>query len=505
MKKRIILVLCVLLCMTACLLPLSGCGKGSGDPAKQTGGEEATRKPNNGEAETMPEHDFGGKTFYIYNSINAVYSWGTSNIYIQGSDEDTTSVSQFVLARNSYIVENMNADFQYINVTENYANVAEYYRRIIMSGEPMDLFINKLFPLVNLSLEGYFTNVANNNYFDYYSDYWYTDYMNDLSLDGNTGYILAGDYFMDIIRSVNVLAYNMDLMDQIYSANGGNTGFVEMVQDGDWTIEEMIQLSNSAYLDNNGNGEHDDDDRYGYVSTQIWGALIPMVSGFDLEYISVEDGEATVTLNNDRSSQALDHMKALFLGDGTPGYDMESGDAKLKTLSPDAVFTSGRALFLGEKRFASMATFTDMTARWGVVIYPKLNTSQTGYISPTHDTTEVGAIPRLCSDKDSVLQLLEYMSMLTNRSVMHEYYDTLLKSRYSKEPIVADMVDLIHENLGGSFVVGYNNAFGDYFMWEPFYKALLNDRNFAAYYPTYSTQLAGKADSVMKNWQKFLE
>lgn len=506
MKRFLTLALCMLLCLTAGLASLSGCKK-DGTP-NGTGGQEVTRKPNSDSADALPEHDFGGRTFYIYNSINEVNSFRTSNVYIEGSEDNQDSVSQYVIGRNSYVEENMNAQFRYINVAENYANVTQYYRQVIMNAEPMDLFINKLYPLVNLSLEGYLANVANNNYFDFYSDYWYTDYMNELSLDGNTGYILAGDYFIDVIRSVNVLAYNMDLMEEVNNETGGHSGFVNTVKDGQWTIEKMIELSNAAYVDN-GNGEYDDDDRYGYVSSQIWGASIPIITGFNLNFISVEDGTATVTLNNERSGKALDSLKALFLGSGTPGYTINLSDnsagVNLKNKEFDDVFQAGNALFAGGYRFANMASLVDMEAKWGVVIYPKLDETQAKYISATHDTTEVGAIPRGCSDKDSVLQLLEYMGLLTNRSVMREYYDKLLKLRYSREPIVAEMVDLIHDNLGGSFVVGYNNAFGDYFMWEPFYQALIKDRTFSAYYPSYSSQLEAKGDNVMRNWQKYLE
>lgn len=509
MKKNIIRALALLLGLVACLLPLSACG-GSGDGGKDS--EEGTRKPNTNQADDLPEHDFGDKTFVIYNSVNEAGSWGGSNLYIEGDENDTTSVTQFVISRNAYIEENMNATLKYVNVSENYEQVTSYYRQLLQSGEQMDLFINKLFPLVNLSLEGSLTNVMNNNYFDYFSDYWYTDYMNELSLDGNTCYFLAGDYFMDIIRTVNVLVYNMDMMDQVNVDDGGNRGFVDMVKEGDgatggWTIEKMITLAENATIVS---GDVLDNNTYGYVSTQIWGAMIPMIGGFDLDYVTIEDEVATIKLNNETSALALTRMKELFLGSGTPGYAIgqdggNSAGTKLENLTAQQHFISGRSLFLGGERFASMASFSDMTQKWGVVNYPKVNDSQINYIAPTHDTTELGAVPRTCAQKDDVLQLLEYLSLLTHKTVMSEYYDNLLKSRYSKEPVVAEMVDLIHENLGGSFVMGYNNAFGDYFMWEPFYIALLQDREFAAYYPTYSNSLAGKAESVLKDWQKVLE
>lgn len=510
MKKNVIRFLCLLLGLLTCLLPLSACS-GGGDGGDTSG--ESTRKPNTGDADAMPEHDFGGKTFVIYNSINEAGSWGGSNLYIEGDEHDTTSVSQFVIARNSYIEENMNATLDYVNVSEAYGTVTEYHRQLVLSGEQMDLFINKLYPMVNFSLEGYLTNVANNNYFDYFSDYWYTDYMDELSLDGNTCYFLAGDYFMDIIRSVNVLVYNMDMMDEANSENGGNTGFLETVKDGDgaaggWTIETMLTLAENA---TNAASDVLDNNTYGFVSNQIWSAMIPMLGGFDLSYVTIEDGTAKIALNNETSASALTSLKALFCGDFTPGYAMADGissygaQTKLENITAAQHFMVGRSLFLAGERFASMANFTDMEARWGVAVYPKVNDLQTSYISPTHDTTEIGCIPRTCTQKDDVLQLLEYLSLLTHKTVMAEYYDNLLKLRYSKEPAVSEMVDLIHDNLGGSFVMGYNNAFGDYFMWQPFYVALLQNREFAAYYPTYSSQLATKAEVVLASWQKYLE
>ncbi len=510
MKKNAFRILCALLCCLMAMLPLAGCKKGT--TPSGTNEEQPTRRPNQGteDQDKMPEHDFGGKTFYIYNSVQCDYSWGSSNPFIEGDESDDTTVSSQVLARNSYIIENMNADFKFINVDQKYDQVTAYFRNLFLNNENLDLIINKLYPLVDLSLEGGLVNTASNNYFDYFSSYWYADYMNDLSLDGgNTCYLLAGDYFMDIIRSVNVLAYNMDMMDSLNEDKGGNRSFVDEVKDGGWTMERMIELSNMAYSDQDGEPGKSAGDRYGYISSQIWGALIPMVTGFGLKYATFEDGNVTLELNNDRSAKAVTLMKALFNGEGSGGYTVTGSLTGSNVVGSEAemlsCFMNERTLFLGETRFADMARLTDMEGKWGVLPYPKLDDVQNDYISPTHDTTEVGAIPRICSDKESVLQLLEYLGLLTSRTVMTEYYDNLLQSRYSKEPVVKELVTIIHDHLGGAFVVGYNNAAKNGLLWEPFYKPVILDRDFSAYYPSYSTALKGNLETILTNWSRYME
>lgn len=510
MKKHAIRSLCLLLCLLTALLPLAGCKKDTPDDGD--GSSPVTRKPNDGteDQDKMSEHDFEGKIFNIYNSVQCDYSWGSSNPFIEGDESDDSSISAQVFARNSYLIENMNVDFKFINVDQKYDQVTAYYRQLFLNGEEVDLIINKLFPLVDLSLEGGLTNTASNNYFDYFSNYWYTDYMNDLSLDGgNTCYLLAGDYFMDIIRSVNILTYNMDMMNTLNGENGGNGAFISMVEEGNWTIDKMIEFSNAAYSDMDGVSGKSEGDCFGYVSTQIWGAMIPMVSAFGLKYADFEDGNVTLTLNNDRSAKALDNLKALFNGDGSTGYtvsgDLANSDFVNSEDNSLSIFMNGNALFAGELRFASMSILTAMEGNWSVLPYPKLDDTQTSYISPTHDTTEVGAIPRICSNKDDVLQLLEYLSLLTSRTVMTEYYDTLLKNRYSKVPEVQKMVTIIHDNLGGAFVVGYNNATGNGLLWEPFYQPLIKNRDFSAYYPTYSSPLKGSLETILSNWERYME
>ena len=41
------------------------------------------------------------------------------------------------------------------------------------------------------------------------------------------------------------------------------------------------------------------------------------------------------------------------------------------------------------------------------------------------------------------------------------YYDQALKTKYSADLKVAQMIDLIHDNFGSSFVLCYNQALGD--------------------------------------------
>ena len=496
--------ICLLTALFVLVLTAVGCGRGAGDPDDSTP-DGATRPPNSeDEEEIWP--DLKGRTFIINTCTSELNNNVSSNLFIEGSDDKNANfVSQMAYARNGLICEKMNADMKFVPNGLRYHEIVSYFDNLFLSQEPLDLIMNKLYPLATMSINGSFYNIASNNYFDFFSDYWYTDWMDSLSIDGgNTCYLMAGDFFIDVLRYCGLIIYNDRLFNDLYADEGGTDAVYDLIQDGGWTIEKLLTYSNEAYLDVGDDGKTAED-RYGWCASQVWYNGIPyFIGASDLQFLS-EDG-TYLDMNNDRSLKLFSYMKQLFYGDGCMPYSRRPGgytmDLALDTTA-DAIFRAGRGLFLGQSQFATMELLTDYDS-WSVLPYPKLDAGH-DYVTPSAELTEVGAIPRVCSDRDSVLILLEYLNRATADGVMENYYETCLQHRYAKDPKTREMVVFIHDHLNGAFEQAYNNYLSEALMWNTFYVPLIDGVEFTTAYKSVEGSANKKIEMMLQAWQRNLE
>lgn len=501
MKKQFLLWLTVIALLLSGLCACRGSGQ---TPA------ESTKKPADtdpgGTVDPAYDHDIGGTELTVYTSVQSSFSSTSSNTYIEGSNEATAdAVAYSAYYRNQELQDRMNYSVKYIHVDSPYATVPQYFRPLFRAEEPMDLIISKLAPMATLTLEGHFVNVAGSPAVDWWDSYWYYDYMESLSLDnGNSMYLMASDYFIDVLRSTNILIYNIDLMENTFSSAGGNAALLEKINSGEWYLETLLTYISDAYR-SSGNSQKGDGDTFGYVSDNIFGALIPFVVSSGLKYVEQDESSLKLAMDVDRCDSLLKLLNRLFFNDGTAPYTRASEtrwDLNLP-VEGDAYFLAGKALFVGAKRFGNLEQMTDAPFRYGVLPYPKMDESQEKFITSSHDTTEIGAIPRGCKNAEAVMTVVNALSKKTGNTVMTKYYTETLKLRYSVNSEQAQIIDIIHDNYASAFPLAYANYCNDAFIRKAFYEPFLNgDDSFAGNYRTFQEATDSQLKKMLKDWTK---
>ena len=126
--------------------------------------------------------------------------------------------------------------------------------------------------------------------------------------------MMASDFMIDTLRTAHCLVYNKDLYTNLY---GDGDALYDTVLAGDWTLDKMIELVNSAYIDTNGNGQKDIGDTFGFGVHQDWGPFIPFSVSLGVEYLGRDaEGYPTLTMNNERTVLMCDKMYTLWNGQG---------------------------------------------------------------------------------------------------------------------------------------------------------------------------------------------
>lgn len=492
-KKWLSLILASLMLLSVTVV-FAGCGEAVEDPT----GKDTGTTPVGSEAETVEvDHrfdnvDYDGREFRIYTSTNiSSMGKGNSNFLIEGSGETEGGlVNDAVLERNMKVEELLDVTLVFTQVDLTYNAVAADIRRFTAGGvDEFDLVINDIYAYAELLIEGNFRNVLEEEcVFDFDRPYWYKDYMDDLRLMDGYQYVLAGDYFIDILRDAHLLLLNKQIYMDYYNRPADE--IYDVVSNFEWTYDKMNEIISDKYADKNLNGVKDKGDQFGFMEPEFWGGSIPFsVSGNPTFITRSEDGEPEIVLHEgDRANQLAAAMSNLFNNDSASvGLTL---DNELLT-----AFTQDECLIVGYQRLGSLenAILRQMEGDAAVLPYPMLHASDKKYTTSAHDTTEMGAILATSTDLAFISTVTEVLNRETAAILIPVYYKECLQVQCVDDEKAAAMIDIIHDNFDNSFILAYNLPLGSV-MLQAFAEAMQSKREFSAVY-------AGKHKSVSRNLQ----
>ncbi len=464
MKKITALLLALVLLLGALTACQSGDGKETETPAPA---ETPAEPEETEETDPLAGLKYNGATFFIQTSVNlATDSMSSSNDYIQGRDEFTGDAALDEAIRRNQTVEKMlDVSLRYEQVNYSYSEVATKIRQLILTGDTTyQLLINDIYGLVPLTPEWLFHNADDGQYFDFSQPWWYEDFMDDISLNSNHHFVLAGDYFIDQLRSTHCLIMNRDLYRDLY---GDPDTVYDDVNDRKWTIDRYTEIVSGAYRDLDGNISRNENDQYGSVAFSIWGPMIPWLISADPGFIERDsEGYPVITVNNERSYTLLEKLLNIY-------YSQSSYIEKEKSEQGCIdMFAAGQALFLWYQRLGTLESnsLRATSVDFAVLPYPMLDDTQKDYVTAAHDTAEMGFIPCTVSEKQLpfVSAVIEALCRETYRSVLPIYYESSLKIKYTRDSKSAQMIDIIHDHYGNAFVLAWSDALSDIFMQNTF-------------------------------------
>lgn len=488
MKKRFLY-----LFLAALMLLLPACSQppgGKSDPDSTTGGsaEQSTEA-----IDKLAGYNYNGKEFRVLTSINSSEGVITnSNYMIEGTEEiNGESVNDAVYKRNNDVKDLLGINFKYTPMDADYDTVQAKISKAVLSGsDDYDLVINDIRTLANLSLQNMFLNFKQNPIFDLSQSYWYKDFMDDISIGNEKEFLLAGDYFIDILRNCHSMFLNKTMLEEVQA--GRTEELYKLILDGKWTLEEFMKLIKPFLVDLDGNGTFDKKDQYGFFCVGTWGSAMPFMMAADTDVITKDaDGWPVLTINNPKSTKLHELLTTLFLTD--------SG-ASSKFLGNELIteFQNRRSLICGYQRLSALQTLRDMKDEVVVLPYPKLDLLQEKYVTSSHDTIEIGAIPSTTPNFDMICVVLEALNRETKHSVIPIYYEQSLKIKYTRDELSAQMIDLIHDNQRNVFPVAYSEQLvGLLTLYD-----VTTNKNFSSAYEKLAPQVEKKLAEAIEAIQK---
>ncbi|MBO5305206.1 MAG: hypothetical protein J6B12_00435 [Clostridia bacterium] len=288
-------------------------------------------------------------------------------------------------------------------------------------------------------------------YFNFTKPWWNGAMVDELSVYGAL-FFAGGSLTVSEVASGCCLFFNRDLFNEKYP-DDKDAALYQLVRDGKWTVDLLIDYISQCWDDVNSNGHVDAGDVVGmknlYTDTGIMDAWVPAMG---LEFTAIDEyGEPYITIVNARTVPAYEKVMQVFNNEGAL---LVSSDAPQEETS----MQNGNLLFYMET-LGFGAQMKASEVNYGVLPLPKYDEVQEDYHTCfANNASAVAICSNLNDDRAAkVSAVLELLSAESYKQVIPVYYETVLKGHYSREAADAEMYDRILSSFNFSFGFAYSS------------------------------------------------
>ncbi len=429
MKRK----LSVLLLLAALLTNATACQSGEDTPAQTT---ETTAVPPETETveteltDSLPEKDMEGYVFKIFNCNDG----GTSEMHVEEANGDI--INDAIYARDIVIEERFNMNFEnmyYGAVTELWGAATKQMGNDILAGSTEYAVMRMRIPnSVEFFTDGYIYTYEDIPHLDLDMPWWNQGVKESLTIADHVLFTY-GDYNLTSYDSTNLILFNKAMITDFDFPSP-----YELVKNGTWTLDTMLDMMKTATADINGDGTLDNSDCFGMYNQNAGAMSISLYMAAGERLVTMDDnGMPTFQAGaNERIANIYaDALEIMWESDTV----FTNGLSKYK--GTDDLFVEGRALFRTAQA-AILATLRDVEFDFGVIPYPKYDDTQEKYYT-RHEGCYPIMVPITNTNIENTGILMEAMAFYSHQTLIPVYCDMALQSKYARDSESAEMLDII--------------------------------------------------------------
>lgn len=244
-----------------------------------------------------------------------------------------------------------------------------------------------------------------------------------------------------------------------------------LVETNEWTIEKMKTIAHDlaeGSLKSNESPSYNPEGSFVYGITTYWNGAKALLDGGHVQFVTQDaNGDPASNITTERFTNLTQDLAGLFKEVGTFTYGGESADGSTPGNASDyiKIFNAGRALFCVAEVKSSVSDFKSFSGDFGILPLPKYDSDQENYRSWVNYLAPVLVIPSTLDDTrlHNTATLLDALSFYSDRDVLPEYYDVVLKGRGAKDAQSVEMLDLIGKtkSFDASIAYGWSRQFSE--------------------------------------------
>ncbi len=217
----------------------------------------------------------------------------------------------------------------------------------------------------------------------------------------------------------------------------------DLVNNGTWTIDVLLEWTKLTSKDLNGDTEMDPEvDQYG-ISFNHDNSTLNFMYAFDhMSVIVGDDGEIIPNVNNEKMIAMVEKVIKLRWEDDRCLRTDYSNQGTLGT----GGFKDGR-IFIKCDTVGGAVGMRDSDIDFGLIPYPKWDEEQDGYYTHVDAWNGALCLPIGAPDYERTGIITEALCAETYKHVMPAYYDTALGQKYMRDEESIAMMDLIYQGI----------------------------------------------------------
>ena len=260
---------------------------------------------------------------------------------------------------------------------------------------------------------------------------WWRKKCSDALLLGGKRHGVSGNISTTEVSLASLMCFNKNII-----KDHGFASPYELVENGDWTFDKLIEMAKQIAGDLDGDGKMTEADMWGinYDRDYVWNLL----NAFGVNVIKLDSGGfPSITLDEGENLYKIQNTFAQL-------FD-ESYSSNWRRI--EAAFTSNRTLF----RFAWALHVVDLRGEevdFGIIPLPKYNKEQKEYLPNIYGLgLNIICVPTTNEDMENTGLFLDVLSYEGHKSVVPVFYENILKTKSARDDESSDMIDYIFGNL----------------------------------------------------------
>ena len=431
------------------------CGDSAAQPTETQADTVAVTAPVTEAVENVPVYeqddlpadlDFGGATTHIFGWEGS----GNDEFFVDAENGDI--VNDALYARNRAVEERLNLTMTFTLAPGAYndrGNWVKLIKQSTMAGDGAnDIVAGYSMSGATLANSRLITDLMELDYLNFEKPWWPESLIKEATCGGKL-YFCSGDISTNMIYMLYATYFNKSIAKN-YDIDPD--GLYELVLDGKWTLDKLIELSSGMYMDLDGDGKKSVEDRYGFTTHSVWSDAFFFASGL-----------RTTTVGDD----GLPHLSEEFGGEKTQALlqklldnfysknDMFYGTVDNQLIRDQ--FLQERALFLTTEIYFATNHLRDSQVEYGILPMPKYDELQEDYYTVSSFPYTLYGIPVDAKDPSMSAAILECMASESYRTVSPALFEVALKVKYAGDDDASAMYDIIR----GSNVFDIGRIFND--------------------------------------------
>ena len=406
-----------------------------------------TQDPSNGSQETEEETLYVDDDLldkYNFDTTITIFMWDDWRMTEFYAEETGDIIDDAIYHRNIAVEERCGITFEFVEApgdSQEYTSWVAKAENDWSADNTYDIYAGYSRTIPLLTLKNMTANLLEQDAFSVDKPWWPEALTTECTIKDQL-YFCTGDIATSMLWYMVAFMYNKDL----YEANirTGKTP-MDMVNADEWTLQNFLALVQDLYIDNDSNCVKDVTDFYGATiySTDIDSFMIGAgITSLEKD----EDGGLRLSekWQSDRCAKICETVgEAIKLPGILANTDRSTFKTQLSVFHMDRVFNIPGT---------DSGDGVPIEFSVGVVPVPKFDETQTEYKTNLGNPFTIYAINSKSDTLEAAVTTLEAMASQNYRSVTPAVFEVAMKVRYTDDPQVAEMFDILKENV--SFDVG---------------------------------------------------